>query len=309
MISSPSVGEEIRALQSRIRQMQDTKLDTRAVRTHPALEGLLPTGAIRAGAAYSVERSSALVMALMAGPSADGVWCGVVGLPDFGLEAAARFGIDLERLVLVPHPGDEWLTATAALADAVGVVVTALPRRVPDSAVARLQARIRQRDATLIVLGDWPQSEATLRIEGSTWEGIGQGHGYLTGRRARVAVTTRGEFRTRRAELWLPDRDELFRPVEEEMPRVGGADAPAVRPVVVGSGAGTPVESGSGATRVGSGPSGAETWSPAVRLVPPMQAAPERESGPVELERVSAEPGAERERASARPTRQLEAVG
>lgn len=284
MISSPSVGEEIRALQSRIRQMQDTKLDTRAVRTHPALEGLLPTGAIRAGAAYSVERSSALVMALMAGPSADGVWCGVVGLPDFGLEAAARFGIDLERLVLVPHPGDEWLTATAALADAVGVVVTALPRRVPDSAVARLQARIRQRDATLIVLGDWPQSEATLRIEGSTWEGIGQGHGYLTGRRARVAVTTRGEFRTRRAELWLPDRDELFRPVEEEVPRVGGAGAglgagaPAVRPV--------PVEAGPG--------------TPAVRLVPPMDAAPE----PVEPE-----PEGERERAIVRSAPQLEAVG
>ncbi|MGA1837091.1 hypothetical protein VD659_09185 [Herbiconiux sp. 11R-BC] len=225
-LSSPTgVGEEIRALQSRIQQMQATKLDTRSVRTHPALEGLLPGGSLRSGAAYSVERSTALVMALMAGPSADGVWCGVVGMPDFGVEAASRFGIDLERLALVPHPGEEWLTATAALADVVGVVVTRLPGRVPDAAVARLQARIRQREAVLIVLGDWPQSEATLRITESSWSGIGRGHGHLTGRQAMVSVTARaGSGRPRRARLWLPDGEELFRPV---LGQVGRATAPA----------------------------------------------------------------------------------
>ena len=216
-LSSPApAGEEIRALQSRIQAMQATKLDSRAVPTHSALAGLLPGGSLRAGSAYSVESSTALVMALMAGPSAEGVWCGVVGLPDFGLEAAARFGIDLSRLALVPHPGEEWLAATAAIADVVGVVVTRVPGRVPDSAVARLQARIRQRGATLIVLGDWPQSEATLRLSESSWSGIGVGHGYLAGRQASVSVTARaGSGRPRRARLWLPDGQERFRPVAE----------------------------------------------------------------------------------------------
>jgi hypothetical protein len=214
-LSSPApAGEEIRALQSRIQQMQATKLDTRSVPTHPALTGLLPGGSLRSGAAYSVEQSTALVMTLMAGPSAEGIWCGVVGMPDFGVEAASRFGIDLERLALVPHPGDEWLTVTAAMADVVGVVVTRPPGRVTDSAMARLQARIRQRDATLIVLGDWPQSEATLRITESSWSGIGRGHGHLRGRQAMVSVTARGRAgRPRRARLWLPDGDELFRSV------------------------------------------------------------------------------------------------
>ncbi|WP_291042490.1 hypothetical protein [Herbiconiux sp.] len=218
-ISSPApAGDEIRALRSRIQQMQATKLDSRSVRTHPALESLLPGGSLKAGSAYSVERSTALVMALMAGPSADGVWCGVVGMPDFGLEAAAGFGIDLDRLALVPHPGDEWLTVTAAMADVVGVVVTVPPKRVPDSAVARLQARIRQREALLIVLGEWPQSEATLRITESRWTGIGSGHGYLAGRQAMVSATARGGLgRPRRARLWLPDGDELFRPVEGQV--------------------------------------------------------------------------------------------
>ncbi|WP_254069095.1 hypothetical protein [Herbiconiux sp. VKM Ac-2851] len=235
-VSSPaSAGEEIRALQSRISQMQATKLDTRAVRTHPAIAPLLPGGSLRAGAAYSVEGSTALVMALMAGPSADGVWCGVVGMPDFGVEAAARFGVDLERLALVPHPGDEWLTVTAAMADVVGVVVTQAPGRVPDAAMARLQARIRQREATLIVLGDWPQSEATLRITESSWTGIGSGHGYLAGRQVMVSVTARtGNGRPRRGRLWLPDGDELFRPVME-LPGMAavppGAGVPSVAAV------------------------------------------------------------------------------
>jgi hypothetical protein len=204
-------------LQARIREMQATKLDTRSVRTHPALAGLLPGGSLKSGAAYSVEGSMALLMALMAGPSADGVWCGVIGLPDFGVEAAARFGIDLERLVLVPHPGDDWLTVTAAMADVVGMVVTRAPRRATDASVARLQARIRQREATLVVLGDWPQSEASLRVGGSSWSGIGQGHGYLAGHEVTVSSSVRGEgMRPRQARLWLPDGDELFRAVEAE---------------------------------------------------------------------------------------------
>ncbi|MCS5719465.1 hypothetical protein N1027_15105 [Herbiconiux sp. CPCC 205763] len=221
-LSSPApAGEEIRALQSRIQQMQATKLDTRSVRTHPALEALLPGGSLRSGAAYSVESSTALVMALMAGPSADGVWCGVVGLPDFGVEAASRFGIDLERLALVPHPGEEWLTVTAAMADVVGVVVTRAPSRVTDSAIARLQARIRQRGVTLIVLGDWPQSEASLRIAESSWAGIGVGHGHLAERQVLVTATARvGSGRPRRARLWLPDRHESFRPVLDARPRL-----------------------------------------------------------------------------------------
>ncbi len=212
-LSSPATaGEEIARLQSRIRDMQSTRLDTRAVRTHPALAGLLPGGSLRVGAAYSVEQSTALVMALMAGPSADGLWCGVVGMPDFGIEAASRFGIDLERLALVPDPGEEWLAATAAMADVVGVVVTRVPGRVSDATVSRLQARIRQRECVLVVLGSWPQSEAVLRLSESSWSGIGEGHGYLAARQAMVTVTAR-TGRPRRGRLWLPDGEELFRSV------------------------------------------------------------------------------------------------
>ncbi len=195
----------VEQLQARIRQMQATRLDTRMLPTHPAIADLLPGGGLKQGAAYSVERSSALVMALLAGPSAAGTWCGVVGIPDFGVEAAGQFGIDLGRLVLVPRPGDQWLAVAAAVADVLGVVVIRPPKRASDSNVARLTARLRQRGATLIVMGPWPQSEAMLSLSQSEWSGIGEGHGHLTARQVTVTVSSRLDSRPRSARLWLPD--------------------------------------------------------------------------------------------------------
>ncbi|TQL53590.1 hypothetical protein FB464_1105 [Subtercola boreus] len=206
--AAPSVRE----LQERIRQMQATKLETRNLQTTPALASLLPGGALKAGAAYSVEGSHSLAMAMMAGPSAAGAWCGVVGLPDFGAEAASRSGIDLDRLVFVPHPGEQWLAVVSAVIDVVTVVVTVAPPRLGDALAARLAARIRQREATMIVLGDWPQSEATLRITESSWQGIGQGFGHLASRQVTVSARGKGFMGQKRtARLWLPDASEQVR--------------------------------------------------------------------------------------------------
>jgi hypothetical protein len=204
---------QVHELQSRIRQMQATKLESRRLETHPALAPLLPGGALKAGAAYAVRGSTTLVMAMLAGPSAAGAWCGVIGMPDFGAEAAGRFGIDLDRLVLIPHPGDEWLTVTAAVVDVLSVVVVAPPSRARDGDVARLTARLRQREATLVVVGDWPQVEASLTVSRSGWDGLGDGTGYLSSRRVTVESAPRGGSPSRRtAELWLPALDESFRP-------------------------------------------------------------------------------------------------
>ncbi len=200
----------VEELQARIRSMQATKLDTRLIPTHPAIGRLLPGGGLKQGAAYSVENSAALVMALLAAPSAAGSWCGVVGIPEFGVEAAQGFGIDLDRLVLIPHPGDQWLSVTAAVADVLGVVVTRPPKRASDSSVSRLTARLRQRGATLIVLGPWPQSEAMLSISESNWTGIGNGHGHLAARQVTVTVSSRLATRPRSTRVWLPERVSLL---------------------------------------------------------------------------------------------------
>jgi hypothetical protein len=205
--------ERIRELKSRIAGMERTKLATRALPTLPAFASLLPGGALQAGSAYSVAGSMTLVMGLLSAASADGAWCGVVGVPEFGAEAAARFGIELGRLVLVREPGAAWLPVTAALADALTIVVVRASGRAGEQAVsdtdaAKLAARLRQRGAVLISLlpegaPAWPGSETTLAVTESRWVGIGRGHGYPRERLVTVRSEVRGG-RPRVARLRLP---------------------------------------------------------------------------------------------------------
>ena len=131
---------------------------------------------------------------------------------------AAGVGGHLDRLALVPHPGEHWLTVAAALADVLSVVVARPSKHTSAAAAARLAARIRQRGTTLIVLGSWPQSEAVLSLSESRWSGIGNGHGYLSARQVTVTAATRAGARSRR--LWLPDREQQFRVVEEEQRQI-----------------------------------------------------------------------------------------
>lgn len=215
----------VQALRQRIAAMQAVSLDSRVLPTAAVLRPLLPGGAMKAGVAYSVPGSVSLAMLLLAGPSAAGAWTGVVGVPDFGVEAAAAFGIDLARLVLVPDPGEHWLTVAAQLADVLNVVLVQPPARpVRDAEASRLSSRLRQRGASLVVLGPWPQAEAVLQVVSSRWAGLGAGHGYLAGRETVVAVTARGA-RTVRHALHLAD-DALL-PAGGAVPGVATVQIPA----------------------------------------------------------------------------------
>lgn len=191
-------------LQSKINSMQSSRLSSRCLPTVPVLARILPGGGLQAGAAYTVSNSTTLAMAMLAGPSGAGAWCSVIGIPTFSVEAAAGFGIALDKLVLVPHPGDQWLTVTAAMVDVVSVVLTQAPRQVSPSDASRLMARLRQRGATLVTMGPWPHSEATLSVTGSNWQGLGSGTGHLRSRRMRITASA-STGRSRTADLWLPD--------------------------------------------------------------------------------------------------------
>lgn len=200
----PTVDE----LRTRVTQMQGRPA-TQPVRTHPALAGLLQ---MRTGSSYGVE-SATLAMMLLAGPSSDGAWCGIVGSTEFGLEAAAAVGVELSRTILVPDPGDAWLEVTAALIDVLGIVVVRPPARVSEKDAARLSARLRQRGSILVVWGDWPRCEARLGLRDVEWVGLGGGHGHLRARQATVDVR-RGTAPPVSTRLWLPDVDLRIRPVE-----------------------------------------------------------------------------------------------
>ena len=195
----------------------------------PALAGLLPGGlqrgtTVQIAAAGSGIGSTSLALAVLAGPSAAGSWTAAVGVPALGLAAAAGFGVDLGRLVLVASPPPEqWATVVATLLDAFDVVLARPVRRVGSVEGRRLVARARERGSVLVRLGastDWPEAaDASLTVVASAWEGLGTGHGHLRARRVTVeAGGRRANARVRRAELWLPGTDgslsagpELFR--------------------------------------------------------------------------------------------------
>ena len=199
-------------VRARLQQALDTAQQSRSLPTLPALSDVLPGGALRAGATYAVTGSTSLAMAMMAGPSGDGGWCGVVGMPRFGAEAAAGLGVELYLLVMLTVPCREWLNVVAALADALTVVLVRPPGRVTAAETSRLSARMRTRGSVLVVTGPyaqtWPGAEARLWVEQSHWAGLHTGAGYLTTRQATLSVTGRGTAgRPRHHLLWLPGPD------------------------------------------------------------------------------------------------------
>jgi hypothetical protein len=179
------------------------------------LAPLFPDGALRRGTTITVVGSpghgaTTLALALLAAASQTGSWCAAVGLPDPGVVAVAELGIDLRRVVFVPHPGRDWAEAAGDLLPGVDVVLVRPPGRARLTAARHLSARARERQTALVVLVDqvneWPEGgDLALSVVAVKWEGIGRGHGYLQGRRAEVRVSgRRSAGRVQECSLWLP---------------------------------------------------------------------------------------------------------
>jgi hypothetical protein len=200
-VSSRATTSHIHELQQRVQRMQGSAIS----RTLDSLPGLSEVIQLRTGEAYAVA-SPSLAMAMVAGASQAGEWIAIVGAPDLGLEAAAGFGIDLDRTVVVPHPGELWLSVTAGLLDVATLVIVKPPVPVSAQQAERLKSRLRIKDAALVCWGEWPRADAALTITESSWLGLGQGHGRLTARRVVVLVRQGGPVR--RIPLWLPGVDQ-----------------------------------------------------------------------------------------------------
>ena len=167
------------------------------------LQALLPDGGLRRGSTLSVVGSTSLALQLVAAASAAGSWVAAVGVPSLGAVAAAEVGVVLERLALVPRPGEQWATVTAALLDALDVVLVRPPHRLRQADARKLIARARERGAVLVPLGPWEGADMRLEVASARWHGVGEGDGHLQGCRMEVVATgRRAAARERRAVLW-----------------------------------------------------------------------------------------------------------
>jgi hypothetical protein len=207
----------------------------------PALRELLPRGLAR-GTVVAVAEFGLLCLALAAAASADGAWCGIAGLPEAGVLAAAGLGLDTGRILLVPDPGPAWPQVTASLLDGCELVLLRPPGLasssassraggpaggranvraggpaggranvraggsggglVPVQARRRLEATLRRGRGVLLVAGDWPGAQLRLRVVTQRWTGLGDGRGRLRACCAEVTADGRGEAAMTRTR-WL----------------------------------------------------------------------------------------------------------
>ena len=190
-----------------------TGAEVRLLDVPAPLASLFPEGGIRKGATVAVGPMAggySVALSLAATVTAGGGWAVAVGLPSLGLIAAAELGVELRRLALVPHPGDQWAVVAAALVDGFDLLLLRPQGRVRPVDARRLTARVRERGTVMLVVDapGWPESpdlRLSLSRPRSGWEGLGAGHGCLTGRRVEgVSSGRRVGGRDRRVEVWLP---------------------------------------------------------------------------------------------------------
>jgi len=175
----------------------------------PALRELLPRGGLTRGSVVTVAEFGLLALALVVGASADGAWCGIAGVPEAGVLAAAGLGLDAERTLLVPDPGRAWPQVVASLLDGCELVLLRPPSEAPGAQVRqRLEATLRRGRGVLLVVGDWPGAQVRLRVLTQGWTGLGDGHGRLRACCAQVMADGRGQAAVARTcWLWLPAED------------------------------------------------------------------------------------------------------
>jgi hypothetical protein len=124
----------------------------------------LPAGLPR-GTVAVLSGARSLPVGMAASVTGAGGHVAVVGLPDFGLLAAAEMGADLSRLAVIPDPGTDPVEVAAVLMDGMDLVLLGLAgRSVPATRARAVVARARQRGCTLLVTGGQWQG-ASMRMD------------------------------------------------------------------------------------------------------------------------------------------------
>lgn len=124
----------------------------------------LPAG-LPKGTVAVLSGARSLPVGMAAAVTGAGGHVAVVGLPDFGLLAAAEMGADLSRLAVIPNPGTDPVEVAAVLMDGMDLVVLGLAGRCVSATRARaVVARARQRGCTLLVTGGQWQG-ASMRMD------------------------------------------------------------------------------------------------------------------------------------------------
>ena len=213
------------ALRQKIRRLEPQQMPSPVLPVMPGIDTLFPEGGLKTGVAYTLPSHTSVMWALIARATTQGHWVASVGNDHLGFVAAAEYGVNTDRLLVVPRI-DGWWSVVSALVDVVSIVVFRpqgpLP---PPQARETLLARARERGATLLVCGDWPGAHASISVEETRWSGLSDGHGLLVSQRLTLLSKPRHGGQPHRVTLVRDgdgirvDHDDLT-PVRHLTPRV-----------------------------------------------------------------------------------------
>ena len=233
---SPEVRDPLAARHALASQLGDTtRAHERLLPVHPVLAPLFGLArdepsplALTRGHTMACVGSAAMssALAMLTAPTQAGSWAGVVGLPSFGVQAAADLGVVLERTVFVADPTttshqekrSDVAAVLSALVDGVDVVLLAqrLVNSLPAQLLRRLQTRVQSRGAILVVVGEPSSLSVDVRLRATTeqWQGVGIGHGHLQRRQVLLQLDGRRRARTTEQRAWLPDYEGRLSAIE-----------------------------------------------------------------------------------------------
>lgn len=182
---------------------------------------LLPGDGLQRGWTVRVEGSAssrALAWALLSEVTTAGGWIAAVNVQGVGLAAAAEVGVAIERVLVVDAPdAKKWAGAIGALIGAVDVIVfDAPPHRVTPGEYQKMASRARERGSVLMELAGTSSTrrdpqlryDLSFDVQPTEWNGVGLGHGRLSGRTLEVEASGRrigGRTRSAQYELPAPD--------------------------------------------------------------------------------------------------------
>jgi hypothetical protein len=184
-----------------------------AIPVESALTRLFPDAGLRRGQVVRCGGGVAMSVAcaLVGRAVTEGSWLAVVGIPDFGIEAAMELGIAPERMVAIATPTmTEWADRVVAAADGFELILT-VPPCGAERAMRRLRQRLQARGSVLVVADHGRRVDVASDVDITTtehaWVGIGHGHGRLTARRVTIRSSGRRVPRPVTVECWLPGPD------------------------------------------------------------------------------------------------------
>lgn len=183
--------ERVAALRSRMERMEKSSpTPGHDVLSVGRLDDILPGGGLARRAATEISDCPGLIAELIHEVTGQGRHVGVVGWPALSLADVEH----LERVIVVPDPGEDPLGVTSVLVEGLDLVVWRSDVRLHLSPVrARpLLGRLRKGHAALVLVNlavSSPAARVDARV--ATYRGIGRGAGRIRGYDIVVRETTR----------------------------------------------------------------------------------------------------------------------